>query len=400
MAEDTDPGARRLDFLREELAPDLEVINHLGSGRMAEVFLARQRSLDRLVAVKILSQNLAEDSTARGRFEREAKASAVLDHRNAVEVYRFGFLSDGLPFLVMQYVKGGTLEDKLEAEGPLGIPAAKRVLIEVADALASAHKNGFVHRDVRPENVLCDKEKDRVLLSDFGLAGILPQGRDTDPRLTRVGETIGTTGYLSPEQLRGEDPTEGTDIYALGLLGYEVLTGEGPFAAKGKVDLNLAHLRSEPRHLSALRPEVDAGLSDLLARCLSKNPEKRPSARYIVQALRGEAASGPSVDSGQGSSNNLLDSLVRRRLPQIVAVTGVVGIAAHSFIAELADRDIVPEKFYQVSLATFACAFVASVIVAWFHGKKGRQKVQASEIGLLTAVAIIWLVVAGWILVP
>lgn len=398
MSEDTELGADRLEFLRDELAPDLEVIRHLGSGRMAEVFLARQASLDRLVAVKILSQNLAEDSTARGRFEREAKASAVLDHRNAVEVYRFGFLSDGLPFLVMQFVKGGTLEDKLEAEGPLPIPSAKRVLIEVADALASAHDNGFVHRDVRPENVLCDKDKDRVLLSDFGLAGLLPQGRDTDPRLTRVGETIGTTGYLSPEQLKGEDPTEGTDIYALGLLGYEILTGEGPFAAKGKVDLNLAHLRSEPRPVTALRPEVDQPMADLLARCLSKNPEKRPSARHIVQALRGEATAG-SFGAQPPPPDNLLDSLIRRRLPQIVAVTGVVGVAAHSFIAELADRGIVPEKFYQVALDTFACAFVASIVIAWYHGKKGRQRVQASEVGLLAAVGIVWIVIAGMILI-
>ncbi len=399
MAEETQAGPNRLDFLKGELAPDLEVMRHLGSGRMAEVFLARQRSLDRLVAVKILSQNLAEDATARGRFEREAKASAALDHRNAVEVYRFGYLSDGLPYLVMQYVKGGTLEDKLEAEGTLSIPSARRVLIEVADALASAHENGFVHRDVRPENVLCDKDKDRVLLSDFGLAGLLPQGRNTDPRLTRVGETIGTTGYLSPEQLKGEDPTEGTDIYALGLLGYEILTGEGPFAAKGKVDMNLAHLRSEPRPITSLRPGVDQDLADLLARCLSKNPDKRPSARYVVQALRAESTGGPNVDTSPVGSDNLLDSLIRRRLPQIVAVTAVLGYAALSFVNQLADMEVLPLESYKHALNTYLCAVAVSGIIAWYHGKKGRQKVQAAEIGLLVIVGISWLLVGAWILI-
>jgi serine/threonine protein kinase len=398
MVEETDSGPDRLAFLKKELAPDLDVIRHLGTGRMAEVYLARQKPLDRLVAVKILSEALGEDSTARARFEREAKASASLDHRNAVEVYRFGYLSDGLPFLVMQYVKGGTLEDKLAAEGPLSIPTAKRILVEVADALAAAHSHGFVHRDVRPENVLCDQEKQRVLLSDFGLAGILPQGRDTDPRLTRAGETIGTFGYLSPEQLRGEDPTEGTDVYALGLLGYEILTGEGPFPASGRVDSNLAHLRSPPRPLTALRPDVDESLSALLARCLSKDPGKRPSARFIVEALRDETGAVHQRDSSPPPPENLLDSLIRRRLPQIVAVTGVVGIAAHGFIAELADRGIVPEVIYQVALATFICAFVASVVIAWFHGKKGKQKVQPLEVSILVVLGIIWILVDLWLL--
>jgi len=400
MAEEPDSRPARLDFLKAELSPDLEVIRHVGTGRMAEVYLARQKPLDRLVAVKILSHTLAGDETARARFEREAKASASLDHRNAVEVYRFGYLSDGLPFLVMQYVKGGTLEDKVAAEGPLPVPTAKRILLEVADALAAAHSHGFVHRDVRPENVLCDLEKDRVLLSDFGLAGILPQGRDTDPRLTRAGETIGTSGYLSPEQIRGEDPTEGTDVYALGLLGYEILTGEGPFAASGKVDLNLAHLRSQPRSLTVLRPEVGEDLANLLARCLSKDPVKRPSARFIVEALRNEGGPQASVGAGQLPSENLLDSLIRRRLPQIVAVTGVVGIAAHSFIAELADRGVVPEYVYQVALATFICAFVASIIIAWFHGKKGRQKVPPLEVALLGALVIVWVLISVWLLLP
>ena len=398
MAEEPDSGLSRLDLLKQELAPDLDVIRHLGTGRMAEVYLARQKPLDRLVAVKVLSRTMGEDGTARARFEREAKASASLDHRNAVEVYRFGYLSDGLPFLVMQFVKGGTLEDKLAAEGPLPIPTARRILLEVADALAAAHSHGFVHRDVRPENVLCDLEKSRVLLSDFGLAGILPQGRDTDPRLTRAGETIGTSGYLSPEQIRGEDPTEGTDIYALGLLGYEILSGEGPFSAKGKVDLNLAHLRAQPRSLTALRPEVDDGLADLLARCLSKDPEKRPSARFIVEALRNEPGQQQVPGPGPAAPDNLVDSLIRRRLPQVVAVTGVVGIAAHSFIAELADRGVVPEYVYQVALATFICAFAASIVIAWFHGKKGRQKVQPLEVSILVALGIIWVLLGLWLL--
>jgi len=396
MAEETDPGVHRLSFLQKELAPDLEVIRHIGSGTMAEVYLARQQPLDRLVAVKILSENLATDSTARSRFEREAKASASLDHKNAVEVYRFGYLSDGLPFLVMQYVKGGTLDDKIAAQGPLPVPEARKILVEVADALAAAHARGFVHRDVRPENVLCDQDKNRVLLSDFGLAGILPQGRDSDPRLTQAGETIGTSGYLSPEQLRGEDPTEGTDIYALGLLGYEILTGEGPFPTTNKVNLNLAHLRSPPRPLASLRPEVGQKLSDLLVRCLAKEPEKRPSARYVVETLREDGA-GP-MPPPPPSSDNFVESLLRRRLPQIVAVTAVVGFTALSWVGDLEDRHVVPEPTYKLALDTFISAVAAAGVIGWFHGKKGRQKVTPLEVGLLAAVGAVWLLVGLWLL--
>lgn len=397
MAEEADSAVDRLAFLRQELAPDLEVIRHLSTGRMAEVWLGRQNAMDRLVAVTILSRQSAGDATARARFHREAKAVASLDHPNAVEVYDSGFLSDGLPFLVLQYVSGGNLADRLAAEGPLPVPAARQILVEVADALAAAHAHGFVHRDIRPANVLCDPERDRVLLTGFGLAGLLPRRADPSPRLTREGEIIGTSGYLSPEQLEGKDATESTDIYALGLLGYEVLTGEGPFSAAGGLDMTLAHLRSPPRPVSALRPDVDEDLSDLLIRCLAKAPERRPSARYIVQALRGDSIVGPPEYSGP-TAETFVGNLIRRRLPLVVAVTGLIGYAVLQFAGDLEDRGVLPEPSYKLTLNTFACALAASSVIAWFHGKKGKQRIRPLEAGLLAAVGIVWLLVGIWII--
>jgi len=389
--------AQRIESLNAELAPDLEVIRPLGTGSMADVYLARQASLDRLVALKVLADNLAGDPVAKARFEREAKAAASLDHRSAISVYRFGYLSDGVPFLVMQYVAGGSLEDRVAAEGPLPIPEARRIMAEVADALAEAHQQGFVHRDVRPSNCLCDRDAGRVLLSDFGLAGILPQGKEADPKLTRTGEIIGTPGYLSPEQLKGENSTERTDVYALGLLGYEILTGEGPFSTTSQRELAVAHLREHPRSLSALRAEVDSELASLLERCLAKEPEKRPTASFFAQAVRGEVdVSGAGV---VGADGNVVESLLKRRLPQIVVATGVILYVVQEFVGNLADRGIVPEVVYRLTLDTFACGVAASAVVAWFHGEKGRQRVRALEVGLLTLVGATWLIIGVLIVV-
>jgi serine/threonine-protein kinase len=387
--------AQRIDSLNAELAPDLEVMRPLGTGRMADVYLARQASLDRLVAVKVLSKALAGDAVAKARFEREAKAAASLDHRNAISVYRFGYLSDGVPFLVMQYVSGGTLEDRVAAEGPLTVPEARQIMAEVADALAAAHQQGFVHRDVRPSNCLCDRDAGRVLLSDFGLAGILAQGKEADPKLTRVGEIIGTPGYLSPEQLKGESTTEQTDVYALGLLGYEILTGEGPFSTVSRRDLAVAHLREHPRSLSVLRTDVDPDLAKLLERCLAKEPEKRPTASFFAEAVRGKA--DVSGTGAAGAEGNVVESLLKRRLPQIVVATAVILYAIMSFIGMLVEQGNLPGWAFDLALNTFACGVAASAVVAWFHGEKGRQRVRTLEIGLLTVVGLIWIAVGAWI---
>jgi len=386
--------AERLASLKAELAPELEVIRLLGTGRMAEVFLARQVSLDRLVAVKVLSRRIPRDGSARARFDREAKAAAALETPYAVAVYRSGHLGDGVPFLVMKYVRGGTLEDRLEAEGPLPESEARQILASVADALTEAHERDFVHRDVRAANVLCDREAGRVLLSDFGLAGIRPESQDADARITRTGEIIGTPGYLSPEQLKGEPATEATDVFALGQMGYEILTGEGPFAGKSQRETIMRSLREPPTPLQALKPGVDPQLAELLERCLAKAPEKRPSAAFVAKVLRGEGTKD-QANSGGGETpgeTNVLETLLKRRLPQTVVVTGAVGLGALYFIAMLAD--VLDKPIFQAGLATFVCSLLASGVIAWFHGEKGPQRVTPLEVVLLFVIVLVW-VAAG-----
>jgi serine/threonine protein kinase len=385
--------AERLASLKIELAPDLEVIRLLGTGRMAEVFLARQVSLDRLVAIKVLSRRTSRDESARARFHRESKAVASLETPHAVSVYRSGHLQDGVPFLVMQYVRGGTLEDRLEAEGPLSGPEARRILASVAEALAAAHARGFVHRDVRAANVLCDRDAERVLLSDFGLAGIRPESQEADARITRTGEIVGTPGYLSPEQLKGEPATEATDVFALGLMAYEILTGEGPFAGKSQRETIMRSLREPPTPLRVLKPDLDPPLAELLERCLAKAPEKRPSAAFLARALGDERFGRVGGPDGLETSAelNVLESLLKRKLPQTVVVTGAVGIFCLTFIAMLAD--VLFNRFFQAALATFVCSLVASGVIAWFHGEKGPQRVTPLEVVLLALIGLVWVAI-------
>jgi len=380
--------------LKDELAPRLQVIRCLGSGDKASVFLAREPELKRLVAIKVLSPALTEDPRALARFEREAQAVASLSHPNIVAVLSVGRLSNGAPYIVMQYVKGRTMAERLEAEGTLSVEEGRRVLSEIASALAAAHRKGIVHRDVRPVNVLHEEETGRCLLADFGIAGVLWSG-DQGPaeRLTRTGELVGDPAWMSPEQLTGEPLTERSDVYGLGLLGYALLAKRSPYDASSTQDLVRAHVRGTPRKLYELRDGVDAQLDDLLLRCLAKQPEHRPNAADLAQRL---AAPPPvSKTPDRLSPQGLLAVVTERRVPQIVVLYIVLAWGALSVIDQLADRDVVPELVYRFSLVSLLAGLPAVLVGSWFHGKKGDQPVRKVEYWLFGALALIWLVTSA-----
>ncbi len=380
--------------LKDELAPRLQVIRCLGSGTRASVFLAREPELKRLVAIKVLSPSLTEDPLARARFEREAQAAASLSHPNIVAVHGVGRLSNGAPYIVMQYVKGRTMAERLEAEGTLSVEEGRRVLAEIASALAAAHRKGIVHRDVRPVNVLHEEETGRCLLADFGIAGVLWSG-DQEPaaRLTRTGELVGDPTWMSPEQLQGGSLTERSDVYGLGLLGYALLAKRSPYDSSSRQTLVRAHLRETPRKLCELRDGVDAQLDDLLLRCLAKQPEHRPNAADIAQRL---AAPPPApVTRDPLTPQGLLALLTERRVPQIVVLYIVLAWGALSVIDQLADRDVLPELVYRFSLVSLLSGLPAVLVGAWFHGKKGDQPVRKIEYWLFGALALLWLVMSA-----
>jgi len=395
-----DPAGRSerhaLDGVRAALHEDFEILRTLGRGKMASVYLARDRVLGVLVAIKVLNAEQARDETVRRRFEREARAAASLaEHPNVVAVQRFGRLHDQRPYLIMQYVKGRTMEERLKAEGRLSVAEAKQVIREVASALGVAHANGFLHRDVRPANILWDEEHRHALLTDFGIAAILASSGEETTRLTRTGQLMGELRYLSPEQLHDAELTEMADVYLLGVLGYELLTGEGPYVARSNTDWITAHLRQEPRDLRTLRPDVDAATADLLKRCLAKEPMHRPSAADVVRVLDDRGLAPVGVVAGETSD---LQELVKRRVPQIVLITIAAGWLLLQGMDQLVDRGVLGNLAYRLTLPFVGAAVLASTVIAWFHGQKGKQRAPVVEYVLLTVTAALWAGVTAWII--
>ena len=268
--------------LEQAIGSQFEFIRLLGRGGMGFVYLARERGLERLVAIKVLSPEIASTPRIRERFRREARTSAKLNHPNILPLHTFGEVGE-LAYLVMAYVHGEALSERLARDGRLPSEDARRILIELADALDYAHRHGVIHRDIKPENVLMEDESGRAILVDFGIAKAL-SGTGT---LTGSGMIIGTPRYMSPEQAIGDRAIDGrSDIYSLGVVGYAMLTGRplhdganvrevlGKIAAQGPPPLQ-AVLSGEPDDLVAS-----------LARCLARDPEARwPDGRSLKLAL-------------------------------------------------------------------------------------------------------------------
>jgi predicted Ser/Thr protein kinase len=244
----------------------------LGRGGMGAVYCAREKALDREVAIKVLPPDAVEGSPDnRERFRREARIAAQLQHSNIVPLYTFGE-TEGLTFFIMGYVRGESLGARLKREGPLPPEVAKRILAEVADALDYAHKKGVVHRDLKPDNVLIEDDTGRAMLADFGIAKV----HAGDGALTRTGMVVGTPTYMSPEQAAGERNVDGrSDLYALGVLGYEMLSGRAVFKGDTAQDVLMQHVTQAPVPLRAVAPDVPAVVAAAVMRCLEKDPARR-----------------------------------------------------------------------------------------------------------------------------
>ena len=256
-------------------------VAHLASGGMADVYRATDTMLGRVVAVKVLAERHAQDPEVSRRFKREAYAAARLSaHPHVVTVFDVGEVEER-PFIVMEFLANGSLYDRMRA-GPVATASALSWLGQAASALDSAHSQGVVHRDVKPANLLLD-EDERVHVTDFGIASAA--GLDT---LTIPGTVLGTAGYISPEQARGEIATPASDVYALGVVAFELLTGRRPYAAESQMAEALAHVQSPVPSARRLAPSLPPGADAALQRALAKDQRERPeSATELVEDLRG-----------------------------------------------------------------------------------------------------------------
>ena len=273
---------------------DLE--GEIGRGGMSVVFHARDRRLNRPVAIKVLPPELAHDQAIRVRFTREAQTSAQLSHAHIVPIYDVGERG-GIAWFVMALVTGGNLATHLMREPRQPVDEVRRILCEVADALAYAHLRGVIHRDIKPDNILLDRQTGRALVTDFGIAWAMEAGA----RLTATGIAVGTPTYMSPEQAVGERELDGrSDIYSVGVLGYQMLTGRVPFEAGNSMALLLKHVTERPRPIADLRPDTPRALRETIERAIMKAPEDRwPTAAALRDALSSTDASGPTWRADQ-----------------------------------------------------------------------------------------------------
>jgi len=275
------------DRLAAAIAPAYTVVGELGRGGMSVVYRARDTRLRRDVAIKVLPPELAFVSNVRERFMREAQTAAQLAHPNIVPIYGVEE-RDTLVWIVMALIEGETLGDRLVREGKLAFSETERILSGVADALTYAHTHGVVHRDIKPDNILLERETLRVLVTDFGIA----RAAEGDGRLTLTGIAVGTPTYMSPEQAMGDGELDGrSDLYSLGVVGYQMLSGTPPFTANSTPALLLKHVSESLPPLAPKAPTAPTVLVSAIERALAKKPVDRwPTVAAFRDALRGVSA--------------------------------------------------------------------------------------------------------------
>jgi serine/threonine protein kinase/Tol biopolymer transport system component len=323
-----------------------EILSPIGAGGMGEVYRARDARLDRDVAIKVLPGDLAKDADRLRRFEQEARATSALNHPNILTIYDIG-THDGAPFIVAELLNGAELRAQLD-EGTLPVRQAIEYAQQIAAGLAAAHEKGIVHRDLKPENLFVTSDG-RVKILDFGLAKLKPQklaGSVNTDAPTRVPQTdpgtvMGTVGYMSPEQVRGQEADHRADIFSFGAILYEMITGRRAFWRETTAETMTAILKEEPEELSASNPNINPALDKIVRRCLEKKPERR----FQSTSDLGFALEALSLPSGSNQT------LALKALPEKEAAKSSASLFRRAGLGWL----------------VAAVAMLAALLLAWLH---------------------------------
>lgn len=284
-----------------------ELLEHVGGGGMADVYRAHDKLLDRAVAVKVLHAQFSNDEEFIEKFHREAQGAARLSHPNIVNIYDVGKEGDS-HYIIMEYVAGETLKNKIQREGHLSVEEALDIAEEIAEALEHAHTNNLVHCDIKPHNILM-MANGRVKVADFGIARAI-----TSSTMTYSGTVVGSVHYFSPEQAKGSIITPKSDIYSLGVVLYEMLTGKLPFTGETPVGIALKHLQEEPVSIRKFNPEIPPIVEAVVRKAMMKNPAERPNSTEMVRDIHQAKA---CLHQNSNNNNDIRDPFATQVLPRV-----------------------------------------------------------------------------------
>ena len=319
------------DMVRKALDAEYEILEELGRGGMGIVFRAMEKALEREVAIKVLPFSLAFESEFVERFQREARTSAKLEHPNIIPIYRVG-KSDRVTYFTMKFIRGHLLSDMLRAQGALQPSDVRALLIQTANALAYAHRNGIVHRDIKPDNIMID-ELGHAVVMDFGIAKAA-----TGTKLTGTGMAIGTPHYMSPEQIRAQAIDGRSDIYSLGIVTYQMLTGTVPFDGEEAFAIGYQHV-SEPLPTPTLPSDEHRAIFDIVKQMTAKEPSERlQRAEDLVEALGGHVGStsaAPIIGTSSGAAGPR-SAPIAARTGSVTAETPTTPIPKQTYMTKAA----------------------------------------------------------------
>ncbi len=352
-----------------------KIIRRLGRGGMAEVYLAHQESLDRNVAIKLMHPFLAAEEDFLHRFKREARAMAAMNHPNIVSVYDFDVYGESTYYLVMEYISGGTLKEKLarlaEKGERLALETAVQIGIEVASALAYAHQRGMVHRDVKPANIMLNEEG-RAILTDFGIVKLVG---GQSMAYTATGALIGTPAYMSPEQALGKPGDARSDIYALGTLLFQMTTGYLPFDADTPLAIVMKHVNEPVPLPSTLNAAIPPALQAVILKAMAKNPDERYQTAAeleiaLQQVKQGSMGSAPALFAAAPQATQVMGTAVAGALPTMPGQEPAQAIATPQ-TAVAAPAQVAPKKrpyWLMALVAVLAIGLTAVGVFSLFNG--------------------------------
>jgi serine/threonine-protein kinase len=358
------------------------VVRKIGGGGMADVYLCEDLTLGRRVAIKVLLQRLLNDPTFVERFRREAKAAAGLNSANVVGVYDWGELEDAY-YIVMEYVEGETLKDLVRRQGRLGGAEAVHITLQLLTAVAYAHRRGIIHRDIKPQNVMLDHDGN-VKVTDFGIA------RAKDSGMTEVGSVLGTAQYLAPEQAQGQQVDERSDLYSVGIVLYEMLTGTVPFKGDTAVTVALKHVNEAPPEPSQIVPGMPYALNQIVLKAISKDRNARyQTADEFARDLRSALAGGPLIATAYDSSADQTQLMT-------VPGGGTTVMAAEPLEERVSERGRKRRAWPVVLLVAVLLLAIGGAAYGLVRAMGGGGTAVPSVIGQSTAAAIATLKDAGF----